>query len=239
MQYMDETPPIHMDEGYFMDEGSQPRTNKLAKVKLELNHLDPDGITGKADAVTTAMTGNVNFSSSTALLTRLAGHLAPAKLKIVAQKNAQKAASQTTVDRDDALALVKQDLLDIGSLVNQVSSGNAAVIETSGFGVGAPTHNPAGRLAQVQNLSLTTGDNPGAVDGHWNAVTGNHGYNHMTCTGDPSVEANWKTVDGSTASKITYTGLASGTRIWSRVCAKAPKPENNGAWSQPATIIVP
>lgn len=242
MRFMDENPPIHMDEGFFMDEPDGPptqRTRNMSKVKLELNGLDPDGLTGKGDAVSAAMTGNANFSTATVLLTRLNGHLATAKAKIVVQKNAQKTASQTTVDRDDALAPVKQDLTDIAALVQQVSSGNAAIIETSGFGVAAPTHSPVGKLPQVQNLSLTTSDNPGAVDGHWDAVSGNHGYEHMLCIGDPTVEANWKMTDGSTGSKITYSGQTSGTRIWARVRAKAPKKDNTGAWSQPATIIVP
>lgn len=242
MRFMDENPPIHMDEGYFMDDDSDPtnqRRQKMSKVKTDMRHLDPDGLTGKGDAVTAAMTGNANFPTATTLLTRLGGHLTAAKAKIVTQKNAQKAAQQTTIDRDDALAPVKQDLMDIAALVQQVSSGNAAIIETSGFDVASSTHSPAGKLSQVQNLSLSTGDNPGDADAHWDGVDGSHGYEHMLCIGDPMTEANWKMTDGSTGSKTTYSGLSSGTRIWARVRAKAPKKENNGAWSQPATIIVP
>ena len=91
----------------------------------------------------------------------------------------------------------------------------------------------------MQNLSLSTGDNPGAVDAHWDAVTGRKSYEQQHCTGDPGVEANWKMVGSSSASKTSFADLASGTRLWVRVRAKGTKPANDGAWSQPATIIVP
>jgi hypothetical protein len=94
-------------------------------------------------------------------------------------------------------------------------------------------------MPQVQNLSLTTGDNPGAVDGQWDAVSGRKSYEHQHCTADPAVDANWKMVSSSSASKTTFTGLTSGSRLWARVRAKGTKPANDGAWSQPATIIVP
>jgi hypothetical protein len=239
---MDENPVLHMDEGCFMDEpdGPQPgRKQKMAKVKMELNGLDPDGLTGKGDAVKTAMTGNANFPTATTLLTKLGTDLTSAKAKVITQKNTQKTATQTTIDRDGALDLVKQDLVALGSLVQEVSQGNAVVIETSGFGVAAPTHGAIGQMPQAQNLSLTTGDNPGEVDAQWDAVPGRKGYEQALCAGDPAVEANWRMSGSCSASKTTFTGQASGSRLWARVRAKGTKPENDGAWSQPATIIVP
>jgi hypothetical protein len=239
---MDENPVLHMDEGYFMDDNSGPqpgRIQKMAKVKLELEHLDPDGVTGKGDAVKTALTGNASFPTATTLLTKLGTDLTSAKAKVITQKNTQKTATQTTLDRDTALALVKQDLVALGALVQEVSQGNAVLIETSGFGVAAPTHGALGQMPQVQNLSVTTGDNPGEVDAQWDAVRGRKGYEQQLCMGDPAVEANWKLAGSSSASKTTFTGQTSGARLWVRVHAKGTKPENDGAWSQPATIIVP
>jgi hypothetical protein len=236
---MDENPPARMDEGLCMDEGSQPRTFKMAKVKLELDDLDPDGLAGKGDAVKTAMTGNANFPDAATLLAKLNTDNAAAKAKIIAQKNAAKAATQATLDRDAALVPVRQDLVDIGGHVQSVSHGNPVVIESAGLGVSAPTHNPVGKLGQVQNLSLSVGDKPGEADAHWDALSTRNTYEQHLCTSDPAVETNWKHYSTTGASKTTFAGQASGTRIWSRVRANASKPENNGPWSQPATIIVP
>jgi hypothetical protein len=235
---MDENPPARMDEGLFMDEGSQPRINKVAKVKLDMDGLDPDGLTGKGDAVKTAMTGNPNFPNAAALLTKLNTDNTAAKAKIVAQKNAVKASSQAVLDRDAALAMVRKDMVAIGAHVQEVSDGNPVIIESSGLGVQAD-RTPVGKLGQVQNLSLTTGDNPGEVDGHWDSVWGRNNYAHQRCATDPAVETGWQIIGSSSASKTTFKQQASGTRVWLRVRAKAPKPENDGPWSQPATIIVP
>jgi hypothetical protein len=68
---------------------------------------------------------------------------------------------------------------------------------------------------------------------------GNKGYENARCLTDPTVEANWQVMGSSSASRTTFKGQTSGTRVWWRICAKAPKPENDGAWSQPASIIVP
>ena len=230
--------PARTDKDWFVAAGPQPRKNKMSKVRLDLDDLNPDGLTGKGDAVKTAMTGNANFPDAGALLTKLGTDNATAKAKIVAQKNAVKAALQATLDRDAALAVVKQDFVDLGGHVQSASHGDAAVIESSGLGVKG-TGTPVGKLGQVQNLSLTTGDNPGEVDGHWDKLSGRNTYEQHLCTGDPSVEANWKHYGTSGASKTTFTNQPSGTRLWSRVRANASKSENNGPWSQPATIIVP
>ena len=75
--------------------------------------------------------------------------------------------------------------------------------------------------------------------GQWNVSRWNKSYEHQHCTGDPAVETNWKLVGSSSASKTTFTGQTSGARLWVRVRAKGTKPENDGPWSQPATMIIP
>jgi hypothetical protein len=209
-----------------------------AKSKLELAGLDPDGLTGKADSVGTAMTGNVNFPDAAALLAQLAAANITAKAKVIVQKNTMIAAVQATKDRDAALEVVGQALTAVGAHVDSVAKGNPVIIESAGLGVkGAATH--IGPLGQVQNLSLTAGDNPGEVDAHWEPMRGKTHYELMRCVGDPSVEANWVLIGSSSGSKKALMGLPSGTSVWVRVRAVAPKPEHNGPWSQPAHKIVP
>lgn len=151
---------------------------------------------------------------------------------------ASQTAKQMNLLKDTARGVLEAAITRNGHTVESTPNVTADMALSVGFAVKGDA-TPAGKLPQVQNLSLTTGDTPGAVDSHWNSVSGSHGYEHMHCTGDPTVEANWTMVAGSTGSKASHTGLTSGTRLWSRVRAKAPKMVNNGPWSQPATIIVP
>jgi hypothetical protein len=59
----------------------------------------------------------------------------------------------------------------------------------------------------------------------------------QTCTGDPNVEANWKTVGLFSGGKATLTGIVPGTTIWVRV--RTIGLENvMGAWSETGKIMV-
>jgi hypothetical protein len=209
-----------------------------SKSKLELADLDPDELTGKGDTVGVAMKDNVNFPDAADLLAELAAANAIAKAKVIVQKNTAKAAVQATADRDAALEVVGGVLTAVGAHVDSVAKGNPVIIESAGLGVkGAATH--IGALGQVQNLSLTAGDNPGEVDAQWDPLTGKTHYELMKCVGDPGVEANWVLIGSSGGSKTALLGQPSGTNMWLRVRAKAPKPANDGPWSQPAHKIVP
>jgi hypothetical protein len=151
---------------------------------------------------------------------------------------ANETAKQMTLLKDTSRAALELALTQNGHTVESTPNVTPDMALSVGFEVrGGAT--PVGKLPQVQNLSLTTGDKPGEVDGHWNAVHGRNTYEHQRCTTDPTVEANWQHVGTSGASKTTFTGQTSGSKVWIRVRANAPKEANNGAWSQPAGITVP
>jgi len=128
-------------------------------------------------------------------------------------------------------------LTSLGDHVSNVSSGNRVKIESAGMGVKA-SNAPIGPLPQVQNLSITAGDAEGRLDLQWDPVHGTKNYQVQMST-DPNVPANWKLVDSCSGSKLSLTGLTSGQKLWFRVKARAPKAVNDGAWSDPATKIVP
>jgi hypothetical protein len=151
---------------------------------------------------------------------------------------ASETAKQMTIVKDTARAALELALTQNGHTVESTPNVTPDMAMAVGFEVKGGAV-PVGKLGQVQNLSLTTGDNPGETDGHWDAVPGRNTYEHQRCTTDPAVEANWQHVGTSGASKTTFAGQASGTRVWLRVRANASKAANNGPWSQPATIIVP
>lgn len=151
---------------------------------------------------------------------------------------ANETAKQMTILKDTARAALEVALTQNGHTVESTPNVTADMAMSVGFDTRGGAA-PVGPLPQVANLSVSIGDHPGEVDAHWDAIYGKSNYEYAQCTGDPAVEANWTLLGSCSASKITLKNLASGTRVWVRARAKARKGENDGAWSQPATIIVP
>lgn len=234
-----DTPGLTYDSGVFYDApaGPQLETTKMAKVKLGLGSMTPDEILSLTNQIITAMTGNANFTTPNPSLASVTTALTLATTKVAAQKAAQQAAKQATDDRDAAIATLVTLVTSLSDYVANVTQGNKVKIESAGMSVKASAA-PIGPLPQVQNLSITAGDAEGRLDLQWDPVRGTKNYQVQMST-DPNVPANWKLVDSCSGSKLSLTGLTSGQKLWFRVKARAPKAANDGAWSDPATKIVP
>jgi len=216
----------------------QPKTHKM-KAVLNLNNANAEEILRVGKNTLQGYADNPTvFTSPDPSLATFGGHTADLDAKIGAVTTAEEARKTAIIARDAAAALVLADLNKALPYVQKISGGDPSIIALANLNTKSPSL-PVGKLPQVQNLSLTTSDSPGAADAHWDAVTGRKNYEHAHCTGDPLVEANWKLVGSSSASKATFANQPSGTRLWARVRAKGTKPENDGAWSQPANIIIP
>ena len=234
----DDSSSVYDGAVYYDEPGApQPEKIKMAKVKLSLGTMSPDQILSLADQIVTAMTGNANFPTPNPPLASVSTALATATAKVAAQKAAVLAARKATDDRDAAIAALVALLTSLGDHVSSVSGGNRVKIESAGMGVKA-SGAPVGPLAQVPNLSVTAGDAEGRLDLQWDPVRGTSNYQVQMST-DPNVPANWKLVDSCSSSKFSLMGLTSGQKLWFRVKARAPKAVNDGAWSDPATKIVP
>jgi hypothetical protein len=237
---MDEIPALRMDEGWFMDDhsGPQPRRKVMAQVNLNLKNITETGLIADAKKYKTALTGNANFTTTNPTLAAYGVLITNAETKVDANNVAQAAALAATIAKDEAIQALHDGTITLGASVQSTSNGDPAIIATADMAVKAVA-TPVGVLAQVQNLSLTAGDNPGELDAHWNPVKGRQIYDVWICAGDPTVEANWKHLLTCGPSKVALLGLTSGTRAWVRVRANASAPANNGPFSQPATLIVP
>lgn len=233
----DDNPAVLYDGTACYDEPGLPQSerNKMAKVKLDLASLDPDGVTGKADAIKTAMTGNANFPTPNPSLATLGTDNTTAKAKITAQKNAQLAAKQATTDRDAAMDVLANDLNLLAAYVENASGGDPVKIRSAGMDIKAD-RTPLGELDLVVIISITVGTNPGEVRLKWQPVNKAKSYQVQYCA-DPITDAGWKDATPSTDRRTLLSGLTSGTKIWVRVRAIAR--DNVGPWSDPATIIVP
>jgi hypothetical protein len=140
------------------------------------------------------------FTNPKPPLATAGAHTADLDAKIGAVATAEQARTAAIIARDAAAAVVQADLNVSLPYVQETSGGDPAIIAKANLDTKSES-TPIGKMPQVQNLSLTTGDNPGAVDGQWDAVSGRKSYEHQHCTADPAVDANWKMVSSSSASK--------------------------------------
>ena len=95
---------------------------------------------------------------------------------------------------------------------------------------------PIGAMPRVLKLRTRPSDFEGAVEATWAPVRGAKSYIIEVCTGDPSVEANWRHAGIATKSSMTVRNLPSG-KVWIRVCAKGTE-KQPGPWSDPAEEVV-
>ena len=161
-----------------------------------------------------------------------------AQNKLTTADTAAKAVSAAITDRDNAIAALLGGASTLGAYVQETTQGDPVKIALANMAVKG-TGTPAGQLGQVQNLTTSAGDVTGSLDHMWEPLAGRATYELHTCTGDPSVEANWKFTASCRSSRKTIKGQVSGTRVYSRVRAVAPQEENNGDWSQITSKIVP
>jgi hypothetical protein len=85
-------------------------------------------------------------------------------------------------------------------------------------------------------LGATDGDHDGEIDLSWDRVEGAKSYVNEKSP-DPPTLTSWTHAGVSRKSKMTISGLTSGTRNWFRVAAVGPSGQSG--WSDPATKIVP
>lgn len=87
-----------------------------------------------------------------------------------------------------------------------------------------------------QALAATAGDHDGAIDLSWEPVADAKSYVEEKSP-DPPTPTSWLHAGVSTKSKMTISGLTSGTRYWFRVAAVGTSGQSG--WGDPATKIAP
>jgi hypothetical protein len=239
--YDDATGLTTYDSGITYDAVLPPQpTRRMPKVKVKLNLKDkPDSdLLTFAQQHEAAMTGNASFTTPLPAATVFTPVRAAFATALGSFNTAQQAAKQATTVKDAARAALEDLLTQRGNYVELTAAGmanSAAVVESAGFGVKA-----AGGATQVpdmvQNLSITAGDNAGELDLQWDPARGARTYD-IQLSPDPITATSWTAQPSVTKSKAVVMGLTSGAKMWARV--RAVGPGGIGAWSDPATKIVP
>lgn len=171
------------------------------------------------------------------------------KEKIAAAEAATKAIKEAKEAADKASAASKaatdtqhtaEEMYDmafteLGRGVDDTAKGDKTIIDKAGMQSFFPGKAaPIGELPQVQNLSLTEGDNPGELDGHHDPVNGASSYLIQKSI---TTDDNFTFAATSTSSSFTLTGLGSGVKVWVRVAAVGSA--GTGPFSDPAVKFTP
>ena len=233
-----DTPGLTYDSGALYDDLTPlPITTKkpMAKVKFTLANLPDNDVILKCVNLKTALTGNANFPTLPVTLSAFGTAITTAQAALTAADNAAAAAKQATADKDIAVAAMVAIAMQEVGYVDLTANGDESMILSAGIPVRA-ARTPQTVPGQVLNLSLTSSDNAGALDVHWDSLSGAKSFEVQTSP-DPFTTTSWVTADTLTNSKTTLTGYVSGSKLWVRV--RGINSAGKGAWSDPATKIVP
>ena len=232
------------DSGIFYDSAvyfdgfvpPQPKTNRMKKVKIGADKMNPDQLVTNATAIKTAMTGNANFTTPHPDLTAVGTKINTLQTKITAYNNAVTASDTALADRDVAAADLRATLVQLAAYVDNICAGDAVKIASSGFGV-RNTPAPIGPLPQVDNAKVEANPNDGSLDVSWDGVRGAVSY-EVQISVDPVTSTSWTHALTAGKTSATLTDLTSGTRQWARIRAIGAN-NNTGPWSDPAVKTVP
>lgn len=241
-------PGVFYDSGFFYADGvadvTQPKPRSkhpMSALKLDLFRKNPAELIALADTVLAKI---APAAPATPPIPNLAGKAA----SLLTARDATDAANQAYEDARAALRNLKavrdaraDDLrmahTATGKAIESECNGNAELLSASGYALAsAATPGVSGPPAQIKNLAVTQGDADGSVDVSFDPDARAKTYEIEITTVDPVVGP-WAKKAQPTASKDTLTGLVSGQRVWVRVRGIGSKGE--GAWSDPATKIVP
>ena len=236
MANYDSGPTVTYDSALTYDQAVFSNTpKKMSKVKLQLKAKTDTGLKTFAEDHITKMTGNANYTTpdpSAADFLILKNDYGTALAEAIA---AQALAKEKTALKDAKRLALETGLTLRGKYVDLKSGGDKVKILSAGFDV-AEDRTPTTLPEPVGNLALTAGDSAGEIDAQWDAVSGARTY-HVETSPDPITPTSWTRQKDVTKSKTIILGLTSGTRVWMRV--RAVNAAGEGAWSDPATKIVP
>ena len=231
-----DTPGVTFDSGLTYDDAVVLQPNKpMAKIKLNLDSLNPDQVVSLGLQVKTAMTGNANFTTPNPSMAALGTLITTAQTKIAAYNSAAAALQTLLTDRDTAVDNLRSGIRQESSYVDNIANGNASIIQSAGMAVRSG-RTPASIPGQVQALSITAGDGAGELDLQWDPLSGAKTF-EIELSPDALFASGIIKLKNTTKSKAVAENLTSGTRLWARV--RATNAAGTGAWSDPATKIVP
>lgn len=127
---------------------------------------------------------------------------------------------------------------ELGSYVNYKAMGDPVIVLASGFPNYSTTHAPMPAIpAAPANVTIRNGDLSGSFILRCKPDRPGSMNEGQTCTGDPTVEANWHHAGLFPGGKWTCGGLTTGSIVWARVRTGGAGGVM-GAWSDPIKVVI-
>ena len=189
-----------------------------------------------AHSIHDKMTANAaTFPSPTVTMAVFQTQITAYDTKLIARASNAKA---DVIAFNDARAVLEETLGVLGNYVNGIAKGDAALVDKSGF-PSYDTNRPTNTAppAAPADLRLRQGDLSGAMVARYKPDRQGSTNEVQTCTGDPTVEANWQTKGIFQGGRADMDGFTPGGIVWVRVRTVGLKGVM-GAWSDPAQIRV-
>jgi hypothetical protein len=239
-----DSPSAFYDAGLVYDGDINPTQNtkkhKMASLNLGLSRKNPAQLIALGELVVPKL---APAAPATPPVPNMATKVATLATKTAAAKAAndeyEAAKAQLVVlkqARDATADELRDEHNSVAKAVESEAKGDPVMLAASGYPLASEGVVSSGPPGQVKNLSLTAGDNPGRLDVGFDPEDLAKTYEVQITTVDP-VNGPWVTHCSQTASKCEITGQTSGQRLWAR--ARAIGSNGPGAWSDPATKIVP
>ncbi len=207
----------------------------MGKIKLALQSRSiPNKIQFGTD-VETAMNVNPNFPALGPEVGAMSGSKTTLQTKWTEYNGALQLSQQKLTEVQSAEADFDKEMTQLANDVENESDGDVAKIQSAAMDVRNPA-SPPQIPEQVLNLKAGENDNSGAIDLSWKKVDAAKSYN-VEMTTDIGNLSSFAFKATSTKTKITISGLVSGTKYWFRVYAVGAA--GNGATSDPAVKYAP
>ena len=238
-----DSPLAHFDVGLryaTFPEPTPKKTKPMAKVKLKITRLTSAQVLQLATTVHDKLAPAApatppipNMATRAAALLTKRG---VAQAAVNAWEAGKAALPMLKAAKDVAMDDLRGELGTCAKAAELESGGDPVMLTGGGFDLIEAPVETTSPPPKVEHLAVSAGDAEGSVDGTFDAQENISHYEVECTTADP-INGPWTSVLQPTASSFHLTGLTSGQRCWIRV--RAHNVKGPGAWSDPATKIVP
>ncbi len=202
----------------------------MSKIVINVSSLTIADKLVKGQDIITKSTTNPNVPGNAAVLAAFTTAQAAFTAANAAYEAVRQQARQLMTQRDTAEEEWVTSINILAAFTESATDGDAAKIESAGFGVkAAPT--PPQPVGQVENVKVTFTGMPGHSEVRWKRETNADAY-VLERSPDPITATSWDNVGTVTEAKYEGNGTVPGQKYWYRVAGVNKL--GQGPWSEPA-----
>jgi len=211
-----------------------------AKLITNFERLNEPAFKDKGKLICTSLTGNVYFpipwatnTVEPSVLTMLFGAYETAATDAAGGDTAKIALRIAARETITGAFKANAPYLEL------VAAGNVAMLETTGYDLrhDSHVHTTPDTLPAPTGFTVARGTLSGTLNVGCDALHGAGGFKCQICTGDPTVEANWKDAASfKNCSHNVLTGQTPGQMVSVRLCGIGAK--GLGAWTNAISLMV-